>query len=448
MKRRLFLRSLWQQSVALPSAYLLSTALGPRAKAQTFDAAGTTGENSADASPDELLQNRGCGKDTQGIAKPTHGSIARDFHDPYLELIRLLKEASEIEHALMIQYLFAAFSLKPQYQALVGATAATSDGLLSIAIQEMQHLAVVNKLLVALGGSPNLRRQDFPYEPDIYPFPMSLQPLSRRSAARYAYAEAGRDSMQLQGDVSPADQLFCNQLTEELGDDTGMNHIAGLYSIIIDHITQMEKAGTLKLTDYDAWMEKLQHIMVQGEIDHFHFFRKLFVGEHPAFAERNNPWDHSPDHPDYPSYALPANPSAYLGHENQIPSSTARELAWLSNLHYWMVLMLLDYYYRTGGESVNAMAQVHMVGPLQTLARKLTELGTGLPFDVLSLGYSPAPEAAGNLRFIQRLSREAYSLAQKLKPTLPADYPIDIDLATSELIKAELKIRDQEKIPT
>ncbi len=103
MKRRLFLRSLWLKGLAVPSAYFL---------APTLNAA----ENAA--SSDAVLAH-GCGRTDQGSAKPNHGVIARDFYDPYLELIRLLKESSEIEHSLMVQYLFAAFTLKPQYQAVV-----------------------------------------------------------------------------------------------------------------------------------------------------------------------------------------------------------------------------------------------------------------------------------------------------------------------------------------
>lgn len=73
------------------------------------------------------------------------GSIVRDFTDPYLELVRLLHVAAEIEHALMIQYLYAAFSLKPAYQEIVGSGAPGSDDLLGVAIQEMQHLGKVNQ---------------------------------------------------------------------------------------------------------------------------------------------------------------------------------------------------------------------------------------------------------------------------------------------------------------
>ncbi len=149
MKRRQFLRSLWFKGIALPSAYILSPALRS-ATAQELD------PQTAEAQP------HGCGRTDAGEGKKRYGVVARDFADPYLELIRLLKEASEIEHSLMVQYLFAAFSVKPQYKALVGQPVPSSGSLLGIAIQEMQHLAIVNNLLVALGSGPSLDRQDFP----------------------------------------------------------------------------------------------------------------------------------------------------------------------------------------------------------------------------------------------------------------------------------------------
>lgn len=55
-----------------------------------------------------------------------------------------------------------------------------SINLVGVAVQEMHHLARVNELLGQLRAPPNLVRQDFPYEHDIYPFELSLEPLSRR----------------------------------------------------------------------------------------------------------------------------------------------------------------------------------------------------------------------------------------------------------------------------
>jgi rubrerythrin len=427
MKRRLFLRSLWLKGIALPAAYFLSPAL----KSAAADAAD-------DPAADNKTQRHGCGRTEQGEVKPNYGVVARDFYDPYLELIRLLKEASEIEHSLMIQYLFAAFSLKPKYQALVGLPEPSSDGLLGIAIQEMQHLATVNQLLVALGSGPNLDRQDFPREPDIYPFPLSLERLTRSSLARYTYVEAGRDSIPVDGPMSASDQLLCDELTAELGTNTELNHVAGLYGIIVNHLESMADEGTLQLDAADEWLGKLNEIMIEGEQKHFRFFSELLMGNHLAFDGKRNPWTLDEDHPDYPSFYVPPNPTAYLGHENQIRSAEARALAWLSNLHYWMVLMMLDLHYRIDSEALNAMAQTHMLGPLRSVAGRLAEYGSGLPFDRLSLGYSPAPEPAGNLRFIGRLSREADTLAHKIGPDLPPGYPLELHQATSALLNMEL----------
>ena len=122
--------------------------------------------------------------------------IRPSFRDAKLELIRLLKEATEIEHSLLVQYLYATFSIKSdRYPRLVGRgdrMPGKSRDLLGVAIEEMDHLDTVNRFLVELGSAPNLERQDFPYEHTIYPFPLNLEPLSLQSLAKYIYVEASK----------------------------------------------------------------------------------------------------------------------------------------------------------------------------------------------------------------------------------------------------------------
>jgi hypothetical protein len=103
-----------------------------------------------------------------------------------------------------------------------------------------------------------------------------------------------------------------------------------------------------------------------------------------------------------------------------------------------MVLMMLDLHYRIGSEALNAMAQTHMLSALQSIASRLREFETGLPFDRLSIGYSPAADTAGNLEFILRLSQEADTLAHKMQPDLPPGYPVELHQATRALINMEL----------
>lgn len=177
--RRAFMRLIAAQGASVPAAYfMLASNTRAAAAAPTPATATTTGlrrKGSIRPPADATLEN---------------GSIIRDFAHPRIELIRLLREASEVEHALMIQYLYCAFSVKPIYQDVVGYGDPNTNDILGVAVEEMQHLAAVNRLLVALGAAPNLERQDFPYEPDIYPFEFNLEPLSAKTAAKYMYTEA------------------------------------------------------------------------------------------------------------------------------------------------------------------------------------------------------------------------------------------------------------------
>ncbi len=99
------------QGVSLPAAYfMVGRGLGDRPVPEA-QATGKTGAYRKSA----MRHPAGAG---EGGSNP--GLLVRDFADPYIELLRLLREASEIEHALMIQYLYAAFSVKPAYESLVG----------------------------------------------------------------------------------------------------------------------------------------------------------------------------------------------------------------------------------------------------------------------------------------------------------------------------------------
>jgi len=114
------------------------------------------------------------------------GFSARDY------AIFLLHVAAEIEHGLLVQYLFAAYSLGgPQvpeaHRPLVARWQAT---LLGIAREEMGHLVTVQNLLKLIGGPLNLERDDFPWDIPFYPFPFSLEPLSVGLMARYVCIES------------------------------------------------------------------------------------------------------------------------------------------------------------------------------------------------------------------------------------------------------------------
>src|SRR5271168_1792878 len=90
-----------------------------------------------------------------------------------LELIQVLGIASELEHNLMCQYLFAAYSLKRYpHEGLssVQLDTARSWGarITMVARQEMEHLGFVMNLRSAIGASPYFKRPNFPQKLDYY----------------------------------------------------------------------------------------------------------------------------------------------------------------------------------------------------------------------------------------------------------------------------------------
>jgi hypothetical protein len=118
------------------------------------------------------------------IKRPEHVS----WHD---HLVMLLHVGAEIEHGLMLQYLYAAWSIDVDGapSELRPAFRSWQDSILAVAKEEMGHLVTVQNVLLLLGAPSNLGRDDFPWDTDYYPFPFCLEPLSRSSVALYLFAE-------------------------------------------------------------------------------------------------------------------------------------------------------------------------------------------------------------------------------------------------------------------
>ena len=107
-------------------------------------------------------------------------------------LIMLLHIGAELEHGLMVQYLYAAYSLDDQ----VGSARRRKkviewrNLILTVAKEEMGHLLTVQNLLCLLGGPVCFNRSHFPSDTPFLPFAFRLEPVSLKSLAFYVYAEA------------------------------------------------------------------------------------------------------------------------------------------------------------------------------------------------------------------------------------------------------------------
>jgi hypothetical protein len=123
------------------------------------------------------------------------------------EATALLRIAAEVEGALLVQYLYVAYSVLPGIHRdipEIGPPSVSSDRwsdvLREIARQEMGHLITVQNLLLSLDADPHVDRENFPWVSfGLFPFPFHLEKLDLDTLAKAVTAEAPKD-------VTPADQ--------------------------------------------------------------------------------------------------------------------------------------------------------------------------------------------------------------------------------------------------
>ncbi|MGB0722167.1 MAG: ferritin-like domain-containing protein [Gammaproteobacteria bacterium] len=129
------------------------------------------------------------------------------------ELVSKLRSVAELEHQFMCQYLFSAFSIQKRYveqQALESITPAQlemtrrwANTVYSVARQEMEHLALVNNLLRAIGAAPCFARLNIEERP-LEQFHLGAEPCDG-SAERLGGALPGGVDC---ADLAPIPQPF------------------------------------------------------------------------------------------------------------------------------------------------------------------------------------------------------------------------------------------------
>jgi hypothetical protein len=101
---------------------------------------------------------------------------------PKEELLTLLRVATEVEHALLVQYLYAAASVS---------SGPVGEIIRDIALQEMGHFITVENLLLAVGGPSvfHIGRDVARNQSGFNPIPFDLEPVSKLSLAEFVLAE-------------------------------------------------------------------------------------------------------------------------------------------------------------------------------------------------------------------------------------------------------------------
>ena len=140
---------------------------------------------------------------------------------PENELVDLLRTAAEIEHGLMLQYLYGMYS----------ATNPIIAGILrGIAIEEMGHFICVQNLLLSCGQAPHLGYGKWT-DTQFRPFPFKLEPVSRHSLAKYTIVEQPDDRH-----IDPAQRADLGRISEDAllsaGQHVGPFRVGLLYAKI------------------------------------------------------------------------------------------------------------------------------------------------------------------------------------------------------------------------
>jgi hypothetical protein len=208
-----------------------------------------------------------------------------EFVQPHDKAKILLETAAEVEHALLVQYLYAAFSLRsddedPEKQSALSEWFAEVH---RIARQEMGHLMSVQNLLLAIGLSPNLEREDFPPRKDLYPFALHLEPLSQRSLAKYVTAEAPIDATGIDDIIRLA--------TQSAG--TMVNHVGTIYGLLgVIFSTEAEiAAGASSSPPWDANLRRLAAAAhQQSPADSWHLTDGAIIADSLKFQGTKDNW--------------------------------------------------------------------------------------------------------------------------------------------------------------
>jgi rubrerythrin len=202
--------------------------------------------------------------------------------------IELLKLAAEIEHALMVQYLYAMTSV-PNALGPDGVNYRTK--LKNIAIQEMGHLATVQNLLLVLGGRDAFYMQRDPMREasDKNPMPFVLEPVSKVSLAKAVAVEMpARVRPELEAKVNELVALaekdagvdthrvgviyeflkWIFRPPEEANEGIDFGLLAGLPEHLHNlHITDEDLRDLSEVTQYEAlpeeWGDDLEDILIE-----------------------------------------------------------------------------------------------------------------------------------------------------------------------------------------
>lgn len=358
-------------------------------------------------------------------------------------LIMLLHIAAELEQSLMVQYLYAAYSLGgDQARAHEDKVQEWRSAIIGVAKEEMGHLLTVQNVLCLLGGPISFEREDYPWDTPYYPFVFCLEKLTLQSLAKYVFAEMPEDfggnkaEEQIADDACallpegtsghPVGEIY-NEIIKIIGDETripdsdfnsdsygiqasfddwGRGYrpapfpphakitdsppgVRNTRLIIAQMATRTEAVAALK--DVAGQGESPRHRRSKTEPSHFDRFARIFH-ELQAIQNKDKDWSPSRNVPDNP---VIADPTKVITGSTCITAEPSRTWASLFNVRYRMLLTYLTHTFSLqrasdeGLDSVRPAVMAKVFGEMYNL-KAIAGILVRLP-----LGASADPRRAG-----------------------------------------------------
>jgi hypothetical protein len=332
-------------------------------------------------------------------------------------LIYMLCEAAELEHGIMCQYLFAAFSLKQREDEGLAADVLEAvrrwrEAIAHVATQEMLHLALVQNLLSAIGAAPHLARPNLPAPARHYPAGVNLTLVRFGEPALRHFVFLERpEGMELKGaegidaPVHEAVPLLAEgDIVPQPQDFATVGHLYRSIEHGIDHLA--EKFGEQNLfvgppraqatSEYFHWPElvpvtdlasahrAIDTILEQGEGARGHWQKAHFGQFVQILDEYRRLKAASPDFaPARPVLFATVRPSAHDDTVPRITEGVASRCTDLFNVGYEILLQMLHRYFAHTEETdaqlatLSSAAVALMVGVLKPLGDVITTLPVG-----------------------------------------------------------------------
>ena len=331
-------------------------------------------------------------------------------------LWNLLIEASQVEHLIMCQYLYASFSLKTGPDEgltaeQAGAVARWREVLTGIAIEEMLHLALVANVMTAIGAAPSLSRPNFPRRSEYLPpgVQFALLPFGDAALTHFLYLERpeGMERADAVGFVPgpPPDPVAADELMPRLqnfatvghlyrGIEEGLSHLAARLGERVLFAGPPRAQATpdlfrwpqlIAVTDLASARAAIDEIIEQGEGARgdwrpAHYGRFLGIWEEYQSLRKQDP-DFEPARPVIPAFTR--QPFDATEPQPLLTDPVTQRVAESFNLAYEVLLQLLTRFFTHTDETDEQLRSLVeaafglMAGVMRPLAGALTAMPVG-----------------------------------------------------------------------